>query len=222
MLHISKAQKIFIFILMFSLQSCYGIAIISKKEKVTKYPDFVVLDERGRYKKNRTHSKVASIQPTHEPKTLNTKPIEFNFNFESTKTSVWKFNEESGIVAVEEKSVPQIKMEKGNRKKIYSGPTYSREEIVELWGEPNSKYIRDRIEYWKYQNEIGFSGVLVGIIIPIPIMLPTGYRHTVLSFDANYLESISYEISDITHGIFCALSICIDKDTVLVHDAHDF
>jgi hypothetical protein len=163
-------------------------------------------------------------QPLNEKRILDTKP-EFNFNFESTRSSIWKFNEKSGILAVEEKSVPQIGTGKENRKKlekVYTGPKYSREAILDLWGEPNSKYVRDGVEYWKYRNEIGFSGVLLGVIIPIPIMLPVGYRYTVLSFNEYYLESISYEMSDMTHGIFCALSICIDKDTVLVPDIQNF
>jgi hypothetical protein len=221
MLIATKKQKIFAIVLMLILQSCYGIATISKKEKVTKYPDFIVLDERGKYTKNKTGSKVAHPQVVHEPKTLNTKPAEFDFNFDSTKESVWKFNKKSGMLDVEKESVPQIGMGKENRKKltqVYVGPKYSREAILELWGEPNSKYVKEGVEYWKYQNEIGFSGVLIGLIIPIPIMVPVGYRYTILSFNEYYLENISYEMSDMTHGIFCALSICIDKDTILVDE----
>jgi len=216
MIEITKNPKFLIVLMMLGIQGCYGIATISKKEKITNYPYFVILNERGKYTKNKINSEILYPQ-------FNEINFNINFNFESLNKSIWKFEENSGFVVIEEKLIPKIVIDKNlrHRKKVPIESFYSRDDILILWGKPDSKYSKNGIEYWKYKNEINFSGLLIGIIVPIPIMIPVGYNYTILAFNEYNLESISYELSDITHGVFCALSICVDKDTVLIPDIRE-
>ena len=66
--------------------------------------------------------------------------------------------------------------------------TYSDDQLVELWGKPDTiEYIHSQggkaTEQWIYSREIGWSGVIAFVVIPIPLVVPVGYRDTILTIE---------------------------------------
>lgn len=51
-------------------------------------------------------------------------------------------------------------------------------DLLRHYGEPDSKdKISENTEKWTYDNELHFSGIIIWIGIPIPLMVPTGYHY---------------------------------------------
>lgn len=62
----------------------------------------------------------------------------------------------------------------------------TKQKLINIWGEPDSiEYIKGgrTIEQWIYNREIGWSGIVVFIGIPIPLLVPVGYRNTILTIE---------------------------------------
>ncbi|MFT6331690.1 MAG: hypothetical protein ACJAW3_000007 [Lentimonas sp.] len=82
---------------------------------------------------------------------------------------------------------------------------YSKNDLLSLWGKPNKKNNIEEFEYWIYRREVGFSGIVPEIIIPLPILIPSGYRHTILVFKNNNLESLIEEYGGKNYRFSCFL-----------------
>ena len=66
--------------------------------------------------------------------------------------------------------------------------------LVEIWGEPDSIEFIDVkngeiLERWTYNRSVGWSGVVVWLVIPIPLLIPVGYRSTIMTIqDGNVIR----------------------------------
>ncbi|MFT7099202.1 MAG: hypothetical protein ACJAS6_001076 [Rickettsiales bacterium] len=103
-------------------------------------------------------------------------------------------------------------MRKMSYHKRSHSPRYSKEDIRILWGDPDKITKNDDLEYWAYKREIGFSGVVIGAVIPIPLLVPVGYRDTVLVFKDDKVQSIKKERGGHSYGFFCITIICSSKN----------
>jgi hypothetical protein len=60
-------------------------------------------------------------------------------------------------------------------------------------GEPNKIYNEDGKEYWSYYEELTWSGALVYLIIPIPLIIPTGIKDNIIVFENDIATKRIYE-----------------------------
>jgi hypothetical protein len=86
---------------------------------------------------------------------------------------------------------------------IYGNPThYTKDEVLSFWGEPSKKsFFRDNRENWLYRNRLGWNGIILWAIIPIPLFVPIGSRETTVSFDNNLTVNTLYEYARETSTI---------------------
>ncbi len=52
--------------------------------------------------------------------------------------------------------------------------------IVGAWGDPDSKDVDGDCEVWRYHRELAVSGIVAWLILPIPLVVPTGWRDTAI------------------------------------------
>jgi len=99
----------------------------------------------------------------------------------------------SNIKSVEKEDMTQLYSTRGYMS--YSGDNnYTSSEVISLWGEPDKILIKKNSEYWIYNREVAISGILIWvIIIPIPLIIPTGYRTTTLIFKKGSISKVIYE-----------------------------
>ena len=68
---------------------------------------------------------------------------------------------------------------------------YSKQEVIRLLGEPRKSWIKDGYEYLSYgKGEWRFSGAVIYVIIPIPLLLPVGLKDEVIVFKDNKFEKV--------------------------------
>lgn len=89
---------------------------------------------------------------------------------------------------------------------------YYKEDILILWGEPDNRYKKDGYEYWRYKKKIGFSGIMVYAIIPIPLLLPSRYRYVTLVFKKETLNHVINEYGGQSYGLYCRILSCTTED----------
>jgi len=99
----------------------------------------------------------------------------------------------SNIKSVEKKDMTQLYSIRGHMS--YSGDNnYTSSKVISLWGEPDKILTKKNSEYWIYNREVAISGILIWvIIIPIPLIMPTGYRTTTLVFNKETVSKVIYE-----------------------------
>lgn len=66
----------------------------------------------------------------------------------------------------------------------------TKNDVLALWGEPAKRITNGSSERWFYSRELGWSGLLPVVIVPIPLLVPIGYRETILVFDGDTLTAI--------------------------------
>lgn len=77
---------------------------------------------------------------------------------------------------------------------IYGNPKqYTKNEVLSLWGEPSKISFENNHESWVYKNRIGWNGIILWAIIPVPLFLPIGSRDTTVSFENNLTVNTLYE-----------------------------
>jgi hypothetical protein len=56
-------------------------------------------------------------------------------------------------------------------------PSYTKRQVEGLWGRPDDIETANKFERWRYDRELGWSGlVITAVIVPIPLLVPVGYR----------------------------------------------
>jgi len=71
--------------------------------------------------------------------------------------------------------------------------TDSPDEIKGKIGAPTKIEQKGSELHWTYNREIAFSGPVIEILLPIPLVLPVGYRHTTLVFENEKLVKLLTE-----------------------------
>ena len=71
---------------------------------------------------------------------------------------------------------------------------YTKSYVLSLWGKPDDIVIKNNTQQWIYNRELAFSGLIIwAILIPVPLVIPTGYRTTKLIFEEDTISKIIYE-----------------------------
>lgn len=67
---------------------------------------------------------------------------------------------------------------------------YNKEKVTNLWGTPDLVVSTEHGERWHYARGFTWSGILLFVIVPIPLMAPVGHSHTALEFEGSELINI--------------------------------
>ena len=74
--------------------------------------------------------------------------------------------------------------------------TMRKEDVLKRWGPPDKNRTDGKFEVLVYRRELAFSGAIVYLLIPIPLLAPVGYRHTHLYFTEGALSKAIEESGD--------------------------
>ena len=77
--------------------------------------------------------------------------------------------------------------------------------VIRLWGAPSERRTEGLTETWFYRRELAFSGMVVFVVVPIPLLVPIGYRHTYLVFEQGALVRGGVEFGGMVWGgaLYC-------------------
>lgn len=80
----------------------------------------------------------------------------------------------------------------------------TRADVLSRWGEPARRSTNGTSERWHYERELAWSGIVAYAIVPIPLVVPVGYRKTVAEFNGDTLVRMSREVGRERGGV-CGL-----------------
>lgn len=68
--------------------------------------------------------------------------------------------------------------------------SYQKADVLQAWGEPDSKKAKGEIEYWRYEQDgLAWAGLVPVLVIPVPLVVPVGKNHATLGFSGDELVS---------------------------------
>jgi hypothetical protein len=107
-----------------------------------------------------------------------------------------------GTVGTVEKVSDPLVIEEGKNNIGYKMPEtqYTKEETISLWGEPDEVTTVGACEVLTYYDGYSWSGVFaVAIIIPVPLLIPSGYDENRIYFrDGKSIKLVS-EVGEVIH-----------------------
>ncbi|QIZ77541.1 hypothetical protein [Ferrimonas lipolytica] len=94
---------------------------------------------------------------------------------------------------------------------VKEAETYTTEQVVELWGDPDSVAEKGNCTVYSYHDGLSWSGVgaFVGVV-PLPLLVPSGKDETKIYFvDGRSVAAVS-EYGEVTHafGYVCGSNEC--------------
>jgi len=74
-------------------------------------------------------------------------------------------------------------------------------DILEQLGNPDKIFVDNNNEYWVYHKhcrycpkQLAFRGIILGLIVPVPLVLPIGYNNVTFKFDKDKsIKTVTYE-----------------------------
>jgi hypothetical protein len=90
--------------------------------------------------------------------------------------------------------------------KVRSMKTVSREAFLREWGEPLYKDVTADTEIWTYHSKRDWCGLVLGVIVPIPLVLPVCRVEDRVVFKGDAALSIMVSRST-DSGIMCGLFV---------------
>ena len=99
-----------------------------------------------------------------------------------------------------------LKKERGFIDKQPEQPKIKKEDALHTWGQPEKMGHEGQAEVWEYRRELAWSGPFIVLgFIPIPLIVPVGYRNTHLYFTDDVLTKVVREFGGST-GAICGLN----------------
>lgn len=59
--------------------------------------------------------------------------------------------------------------------------------ILKILGKPAKIEFMNGKENWIYNDNLSFRGIVIGLIIPLPLIIPTGFNKTIFEFENDVL-----------------------------------
>jgi hypothetical protein len=102
-------------------------------------------------------------------------------------------------------------LEQRNEQGYGENKSYSKEEVISLWGKPDKISTNGSCDVLTYHDGYNWSGVgAFVLIVPIPLALPTGNDETKIYFKNNQSIKLTSEYGEITgmFGYMCGSNKC--------------
>lgn len=88
---------------------------------------------------------------------------------------------------------------------IYGSKSPTKDKIIAFHGEPDKKIIDGNHETWYYKKGLAWGGIVPVVIIPIPLLLPYGYKETIIQIEND--QQISIESDETKSPTFMCSAI---------------
>ena len=102
--------------------------------------------------------------------------------------------------------------EQRNKIKTFSEPkTYSKQQVLSLWGEPDSIQQQGKCETLIYHDGYTWSGIgAFVLIVPVPLAIPSGYDETRIYLKNGETVGLVSEYGELTSmfGYMCGSNEC--------------
>ncbi|MBM9548055.1 hypothetical protein JWG40_13565 [Leptospira sp. 201903074] len=99
-----------------------------------------------------------------------------------------------------------------NPKDFLNPPSYSKQDIIDKWGEPSKTGVYNNCNYIAYRDGFTWNFIGIGIfLLPIPILIfPTGFDEKKVYFIDDKALAYSQNFNEETHffGYFCGDRDC--------------
>jgi hypothetical protein len=90
--------------------------------------------------------------------------------------------------------------------KLRSTGTTTQDAFLREWGPPSSKTLGPDGESWTYQRGKEWCGVILGVIIPVPLVLPVCTAEDKIVFQDGVARSITVSTTT-ERGVMCGLMV---------------
>jgi len=61
----------------------------------------------------------------------------------------------------------------------------SKSDVLTSWGTPKRKFNKDGLEYWTYDYDVAWRGLVFWLVFPVPLLVPVGYNETIVEFNGD-------------------------------------
>ncbi len=95
----------------------------------------------------------------------------------------------SGPFGLDRSAGDFVSRQKNPNYALHLGEVRTKADVLARWGEPAKRVTAESLERWFYHRELGWSGIVPLVIIPIPLVFPL-HRDTVLVFSGDTLTAI--------------------------------
>lgn len=70
-------------------------------------------------------------------------------------------------------------------------PVSTKAEIIQSWGQPDKQWTKGNSEMWQYfRDGLSWAGIMPVLVIPVPLLVPTGRHSTTFIFTDDKLTSV--------------------------------
>jgi len=76
-------------------------------------------------------------------------------------------------------------------------------DILQVHGKPTKIEFKDGKEYWTYKEKLAFRGVFLGLIIPVPLIVPIGFNKTIFEFENEIRSKTTVQHSKNSSEFWC-------------------
>lgn len=86
-----------------------------------------------------------------------------------------------------------------------NSPALTKSLIFDRWGRPDEIKHKNATEYWRYSDGLMWQGIMLyAVLVPIPLVLPTGSKDIVFEFANDTLQSATIEETE-DYDVRCAV-----------------
>lgn len=75
--------------------------------------------------------------------------------------------------------------------------------ILQVHGKPAKTEIKDGKEYWTFKENLAMRGVLIALLAPLPLIIPTGYNHVVFEFENDIRTRTTIQRNNNSSAFLC-------------------
>lgn len=75
--------------------------------------------------------------------------------------------------------------------------------ILQMYGKPAKIETKDGKEYWTFKENLAVRGVVIALLVPIPLIVPTGYNHVVFEFEKDIRTRTTIQRNNNSSAFMC-------------------
>jgi hypothetical protein len=77
--------------------------------------------------------------------------------------------------------------------------------VSRVHGKPDHIIQKNGKEYWVYNKDIAFRGFILGLVVPVPLVIPVGFNKTIFEFENDTRINTTYSVTQTSAAHMCIL-----------------
>jgi hypothetical protein len=77
-----------------------------------------------------------------------------------------------------------------------------KEAVLRVYGNPKRESFKEGKEFWVYDHDVAWRGLLLVFVVPVPLMIPAGMNEVIFTFENDQLLYMEKEHAK-PNGFFC-------------------